>query len=262
MTNEPKGGRGAAHAVLLAALGMAACGGASAYGPAGHRIAGLAAEPRLCAKARAAIDALAPGQGLDEIGLWADRIREDPRWQASSPWHYMNIADGAPLASYRHPPEGDVLWAIDHFRAVLSDRARPRAERLTALRFLVHFIVDVHQPLHVGRAEDRGGNTITVRFGGEAMSLHRFWDTEAIGPGRQSAAAYAAALPRRAAGSLDPRRWAGESLALRGEVYELDRRRGTLSDAYVRRARKITAHRLAAAAARLAATLNGIWCGR
>jgi hypothetical protein len=261
VTNEPKRGRGAARAVLLAALGMAACGGASAYGPAGHRIAGLAAEPRLCAKARAGIDTLAPGRGLDEIGLWADRVREDPRWQRSAPWHYMNIADGASLVRHRHPPEGDVLWAIGRFRTVLADRGRPRAERLTALRFLVHFIVDVHQPLHVGRAEDRGGNTITVHFGGEAMSLHRFWDTEAIGLGRRSVAAYAAALPRRAAGSLDPQTWAAESLALRSEVYDFDRRRGVLPAVYVRRARTSTARRLAAAAARLAATLNAIWCG-
>lgn len=248
---------------LLALLACVVCCGAQAYGPVGHRVAGLAAQALLCKRAAAAIDALTPGEGLDELGLWADRVRDDRRWAQSAPWHYMNIADGASVERYRDPPEGDVLWAIRHFRSVLADVSQSNATRATALRFLVHFIVDVHQPLHVGRASDRGGNTITVRYDAGTVSLHRFWDNEAIGLGERSPAAYAATLAVRlphGEAELDPAVWAAESLALRPQVYDFDASREVLPAAYVRRARAITKRRLAQAAGRLAATLNAIWC--
>src|SRR5262249_27997043 len=150
---------------------------AGAFGPDGHRIAGLLAEPRLCPAARAEVAALTGGEPLAELGLWADMIREER--PESAPWHYMNIADLRPggesraaVAAYRSPPEGDVLSAIDRFFTALSNRSLPETQRLDALRFLVHFVVDVHQPLHVGRVEDRGGNQIDVRYGDKVVNLH------------------------------------------------------------------------------------------
>ena len=159
---------------------------AAAFGPAGHRIAGLLAEPALCPAARREVEALGRGESLAELGLWADGIREQPEWRQSAPWHYLNVADApgpaaaAAIRAFRHPPEGDVLAAIERFRAELADRGRPEAQRAAALKFLVHFVVDLHQPLHVGRAEDRGGNTIDVVYGETVVSLHGFWDADVL----------------------------------------------------------------------------------
>jgi hypothetical protein len=240
---------------------------AHAYGPLGHRIAGLAAEPLLCGRARAEIRSLAGDVGLDELGLWADRVRSYPEHADSAPWHYMNIADGASLAEYVSPPEGDVLGAIARFSGIVADIRAARAQRRDALRFLVHFVVDLHQPLHVGRAEDRGGNAVELVYQGEATNLHRFWDTQAIALDGLAVDAYARALFARAgidAGGAaseigTPRSWARESLALRPDVYSLNRR-GRIDDAYRRRAERITERRLAAAALRLAGTLNRLLC--
>jgi nuclease S1 len=255
------GRRGCARLALAVALWPIA---GWAYGPLGHRIAGLAAEPLLCGAARAEIRALAGNDGLDELGLWADRVRGDPAYAESAPWHYMNIADGASLDAFRHPPEGDVLWAIDRFARILGDGARPPAERLEALRFLTHFVVDVHQPLHVGRAEDRGGNTIELVVDGETHNLHQFWDTGAIALGGRGMRAYARELLAHA--GIDtgvelgtPLDWARESLALRPEVYSFATRAPLDAD-YRRRAERITERRLALAAWRLAGTLNALFC--
>lgn len=237
---------------------------AAAYGAAGHRIAGLAAEPLLCKSAIDSIAALTSGESLSELGLWADRIRGTDRWQRSAPWHYMNIADNANVPDFRHPPEGDVLWAIGEFSAQLGDAERESARRAEALRFLVHFVVDIHQPLHVGRAEDRGGNRTPIRYSNTEVDLHRFWDTDAIGLADLSVAAYTRAirdrvahLARADAGST-PIEWATESLELRDAVYDF--RRARASRAYLDRAERLTRERLALAAARLANTLNGIFC--
>lgn len=277
-------------AFLIRVLLVLACGAlpstALAFGPDGHRIAGLLAEPRLCAAARAEVAAIGAGATLAELGVWADAIRGERR--ESAPWHYLNIADLRPgnggdalaaaraaVAAFRHPPEGDVLEAIARFRTALADRALSPAERLDALRFLVHFVVDVHQPLHVGRAGDRGGNTVDVRYGGNVMSLHRFWDTDAIELRGLSPRRYARLLAPRAdaaaarggsaEAAMDTADWAAESLALRDVVYGLraDRARPVELEAeYIARAQRVVEERLVLAGVRLAATLNGVFCGR
>jgi hypothetical protein len=248
---------------------------ATAFGPNGHRIAGRLAEPLLCAAARADIEVLGGGDGLGEIGQWADQIRSSPTWRHTAPWHYLNVdeanevrgsvAAAAVLRGYRSPREGDVLFAIERFTAELGERARSRAQRALALRFLVHFVVDVHQPLHVGRATDRGGNAIDVRYGTTSVNLHRFWDTDVIGLVGLSPRRYASALTerldpavaRRRSGT--PRDWAAEGLALRSRVYGYAPD-GVLDDVYLAAAQGIAEERLVRAAERLAATLNGIYC--
>lgn len=258
-TSRPRALRGWA-----AALGFFLSGAAQAFGPSGHRIAGIAAEPLLCPRAAAEVASLSDGRGLAEIGPWADRIRSDDAWRHTAPWHYMNIGDDEPLEAYRHPPEGDVWWAVERHAARLAEPG-DAAERAEALRFLVHFVVDLHQPLHVGRESDRGGNEIDVRYGDVRVSLHRFWDTDALrvaGLSERELADSVAPVARmlHVAGADDPPSvWAAESLALRASVYAFRRpARGPalLDDAYLAAADTITRVRLAQAAARLAGTLN------
>jgi hypothetical protein len=251
---------------ILLGAAMAAPVPTQAYGPQGHLIAGIAAERELCEDAAAAVAALGGGDGLPELGLWADRIRGEEAYRHTAPWHYMNIDDGGAVHDFRHPPEGDVLEAVERFTRVLADTSRPDAVRGEALRFLVHFVVDMHQPLHVGRAADRGGNRIELRVGRETTNLHRFWDSGAVEHANLSIARYARSLEPRVGAALDagialdPAVWAQESLALRDEVYAFDERQPRLDRGYLERAQGITHRRLGDAAARLAGTLNEIFC--
>jgi hypothetical protein len=269
-------------ALVAALLGVAAVASPCevlAFGGLGHRAAGILAERELCPAARSEIAELGDGQSLGELGLWADDIRGDPAWERSVPWHYINFPDlppGAGLAqaraaidAFRHPPEGDVLTAIARFTATLADRTRPRAERAEALRFVVHFVVDVHQPLHVSRESDGGGTEVDVQVGDDVMSLHRFWDTTAFNRqhvgaeefARQLEASFAAVPAARA--HDPPAVWAAESLALRPTVYSFAPSSGAvpLDDAYRSMAQSVAEQRLVLAAARLAVTLNGALCG-
>src|SRR5262245_40601975 len=134
---------------VSAVLAVSYARAALAFGPLVHRIAGLLAEPELCAAARTEVAALGRAS-LADLGLWADTIRSEPEWRHSAPWHYVNVDDPptndsaaalAAIRAFRHPLEGDVLYAIDRFRADLANRALPRRARSEALRFLVHFIV-------------------------------------------------------------------------------------------------------------------------
>jgi hypothetical protein len=246
---------------------------ALAHGPEGHLIAGRAAAPLLCPRAAAEVARLGGGEDLGELGLWADRIRSDEAYAHAAPWHYVNVPDGASIDDHVTPPEGDILWAIGHFRERLGDEGLDDRERGEALRFLVHFVVDLHQPLHVGRAEDRGGNAVSVIYEGETINLHGFWDTQAVALARQDverAGIPLAAHLSRVAGAaattmvddslLDHEIWAAESLAYRSTVYSFGTAGRELSAEYLDEAAGLTRFRLELAAARLAATLNSIFC--
>jgi len=269
-------------AFVVALLGAAAAvlpADALAFGGLGHRTAGLLAERVLCPAARSEVADLGDGKSLGELGLWADTIRPDPAWERAVPWHYINFPDLPPGAgleqaraaidAFHHPPEGDVLTAIVHFTAILADRSRPREERSEALRFVVHFVVDVHQPVHVSRASDGGGTELDVRIGDDVRSLHGFWDTTVFNrrgvPPEQFAQDLEAsfdAVPTARAHD-PPAQWAAESLVLRPTVYSFAPAEGPvpLDDAYRQMAQRIAEQRLVLAAARLAATLNGALCG-
>lgn len=259
------GGAGGGCRAVLVVLAALAQGPALAFGPAGHRIAGELAEPLVCTRAAEAVAGLTGGERLAGIGLWADTIRGDEAWRHTAPWHYMNIDDGTTVERFEHPPEGDVLWAIGHYAARLAEPL-PAEERAEALRFLVHFIVDVHQPLHVGRESDRGGNALDVTYRGETSNLHRFWDTGVLRLEGLSEAEYSARVAPLTwvfvgRDATSPRDWAAESLALRPLVYGFRGGRGgaaVLDEGYLDAAEAVTRVRLAQAAVRVARMLNGL----
>ena len=146
------------------------CSPAFAWGPTGHRAAARIAEKHLSAKAAKAVAELLGSDTLPEISTWADEIRSDPDWQRASPWHYINIEDGESFETMARAPGGDIISQLEHVDAVLRNSKSPREEKIVALKFLVHLVADLHQPLHAGRASDRGGNEIQVTWHGAAGS--------------------------------------------------------------------------------------------
>jgi hypothetical protein len=249
---------------------LAAVESAYGFGANAHLIAGHIAERHLCANSRAALNDLSPDKNLAEAGLWADKIRSNPAYDYAKPWHYINIPDDQPLSAARRSGKGDVLAAIENFYARLGDEALSADQRREALWFLAHFVVDIHQPLHVGREEDRGGNTIKVLVNGDSMNLHAYWDAGVLKNRVDSPYAYAAGLDAASHASVavwqasSPRVWLAESQAFRSEVYSFGlASRGSpalLDEPYQRRAARIVDLRLAQAGIRLAGMLNGLWC--
>jgi hypothetical protein len=185
----------------------------------------------------------------------------------------VNVPITAPHYGARFcPAEGCVVRKIADFRAVLTDPNTPRAERRKALRFLVHLVQDMHQPMHVGDRRDRGGNDLQVRFFDDGSNLHRVWDSGLIGrafPDESSllrdltALAGAEAASAWSDGSVED--WADESLAAARDAYRdpvtgRDLRPGAkLGSAYQSANLPVARRRLAQASVRLAAMLNGVF---
>ncbi|TWI07968.1 hypothetical protein IP93_02575 [Lysobacter ruishenii] len=187
-------GTQALAALALATL-VALPAPALAWSAMGHRLVAALADDELTDAARSQIKGLLADTGQQEgegplqgetgmllpaIATWADELRaNDPELgRRSSPWHYVNLGEHACLYEVaRDCPQGNcVVAAITAQTAILADRTRDRAERAQALKFVVHFVGDVHQPMHAGYAHDKGGNTVQVRFNGQGTNLHSLWD--------------------------------------------------------------------------------------
>ncbi len=153
---------------------------AFAWGVQGHKIIAQVAQTRLSAKALMEISKLIPKQTLPDICVWADQVRTTPEYKFTAPWHYASVDDNDTYERSIHNPAGDVIVAITNQLEILKNAKNPQSQRVEALKFITHFMGDIHQPLHVGRIEDHGGNTIQVNYQGRDTNLHALWDSSFI----------------------------------------------------------------------------------
>ncbi|MCF8721147.1 S1/P1 nuclease [Nitrospina gracilis] len=250
---------------LLAVAGAAAPGWA--WGPEGHRIVAHLAELRLDTAVRNTLERDFNIKHLASIANWADAIKKQPG--APDVLHYTNIAEGewVYVQSRDCPRRNCVTEKIVEYRDILADRTRPREEREEALRFLVHLVADVHQPMHMGNARDRGGNEIAVRIGNRHTNLHALWDSGLIALGGRSLLQYArslhAGLTVQEAAQWDggdPVAWTNESRELVLKYgYALSKdRQGRLTRHYLKGGRRVIEMQLKKAGVRLASLLNQI----
>lgn len=254
-----------------ACLWLASAHAVLAWGATGHRAVGDIAEAHLTPWAAAQVRALLGTESLARASTWPDEIRSDDAWDHSHPWHYINLEDGQTLETLERNPQGDILEAMERFAAVLRDDAASYRDKVIALRFLVHFVGDIHQPLHAGRASDRGGNEIAVIFFREPSNLHAVWDSGMIERQGLSFTELVRFIhhptPREVASWQDStfRDWVEESLALRQRCYDYGPQEGpagtppTLSWEYSYQHLPLVHRRLLQAGVRLAGTLNDIF---
>jgi len=156
---------------------------AHGWGSKGHRIITAIAEARLDQASKDAIKELLGDETFVSISTWADGMKSNPDYKYASVYHYVNIPDDKTyekLLESEKNPKGDVVWAILHYEDVLKNKKALPKERTEALKFLVHFIEDVHQPLHTGRKDDKGGNTIKLMWDNSEQNLHQIWDSSLI----------------------------------------------------------------------------------
>ncbi|HVX04575.1 MAG TPA: S1/P1 nuclease [Rhodanobacteraceae bacterium] len=258
--------RGHAERLAVALVALLSCMPvARAWGPRGHRIVAELAEAKLTPQARAAVQKLLAMRGahhLDEVANWADDLRDaDPElFQRTKRLHFVNFHSRDCLYDLpRDCRNGEcAVAAIEKYSAILADRANPPAQRAQALAFVVHFVGDIHQPLHADYRHDAGGNDYQVRWRGQGTNLHHVWDSLMLDSTRLSADQWAARLEAQrvpiATGGT-PVQWAEEGCRIDRDdgVYPPSRR---IDATYVERELPVAAQRLRQAGARLAALLN------
>jgi hypothetical protein len=232
------------------------------WGANGHRAVGRIAEHHLSEAAARSVASILGAESLAQAGTWPDEIRSDPSRDRTKPWHFLDLDEGETYDPAKYP-EGNVVEAIDRFAKVVRDPQADRTARVEALRFLVHFVGDLHQPLHIGKRGDRGGNSIQVTWFGDATNLHAVWDEKILEAEKLSFSEVVEFIDHptqdevktwQGSAVLD---WVKESADLRGRVYEIGD--GKLGYPYQYRNIPLVKRRLLQAGIRLAGLLNAIF---
>jgi len=248
------------HVLSIIAITLAPCLASSAFGWGcdGHQTVALIARAHLTPAVSAAVDDLLRANPIDaalnryckdrpddlmaDAATWAD----DFRITSGNPWHFVDVPRSVTSRTSLDPwcppigpsvggkdAPGCVVNAIDYQLAILRDKSAAAAARATALRYVIHFLGDIHQPLHDIDNHDQGGNCTTMQFNGDdrLTNLHTIWDSRLIRSELESRkltdTTYAAALDARFAAKYDslaaepvddPAAWAWESNALARSV--------------------------------------------
>jgi hypothetical protein len=266
--------------VFVLVTSLLSPGSANAWGRLGHDAIALVAESHLQTMAAKSVAQLLGGSSLRDVAMWADSIRSSPEWSHTSGYHFTTTRDDfhyydeiilIPRAQWGR---GDVIRLLVKAEDILRDPQQSNTQKSLALKFLVHMLGDLHQPLHTGRPEDYGGNRIPVVWFGIQSNLHNVWDTRipvsflalhsGSFPTKDDAANYVTLLPKPTEQQLAKWQsdyyveWHEESVRIRSGAYD---DRILSNEEYLKRKHTQVNLRILQAGVRLAAILNSIFSG-
>ena len=235
------------------------------WGKTGHRVVGEIAENNLTEEVREKVRDLLDGQSLANASTWADEMRSNPKYDEFAKWHYINLPIDKEYDEIEHTQE-NVVMIIDRAISILKSSSTDKDTKKFYLKYLIHMVGDLHQPLHTGREEDWGGNKIQVNFKGRKgaenwTNLHDLWDAGIIDDYKMSYTEYAVKL-------MDSKKldfpqgnaleWSKESHSFVPKIYETTAG-SYLSYDYVYEVLPIIDQRLFQAGIRLSTILNEIF---
>ena len=199
------------------------------WGQTGHRIVGEIADIYLSNKARKAIHDILGNESIAISANWADFIKSDTSYNYISPWHYINVKQGLSQTDFNavlaRDTIADAYTKLNFLIAELENKQLAPDKKQMYLRLLIHIVGDIHQPLHVGKQEDLGGNRVRVLWFGDSTNLHIVWDDKMISSQDLSYTEYVKAInhstkeQRRHLQQQSINEWFYDSYLQAGKVY-------------------------------------------
>lgn len=235
------------------------------WGKTGHRTVGEIAEQYLSNKAKRNIDKLLNGESLAVAAYYADEIKSDDRYKEFYYWHFVNFPFDSTYEEHPKSENGDLYAAINFCVNVLKDETSSKEDKIFYLKLLAHFVGDLHQPLHVGISEDRGGNNIKLKWFNGDTNLHSVWDQKMIDDYNMSYTELAVNQKRLTDEELNEiqngtvRDWMYESRELCKQIYSTTKSGDNLSYRYSYDYMPVVRDQLQKGGIRLAKLLNEIF---
>jgi hypothetical protein len=237
------------------------------WGKTGHRIVGEIAERQLTEEVKEIVYDILDGESLSSVSTWADEMRSNPNWRPYDKWHYVNL----PL-DIEYPdanvPEENVVTIINKCITILKSPLSDKETKKFYLKYLIHLVGDLHQPMHTGRYEDYGGSKIPLKFKGRKGSetntnLHVLWDSNLIDDFKMSFTEWANHLENKnrkvevkQKNVLD---WTFESHGYAKDIYKNTPSNSYLSYDYIYKYQPVLEKRLYQAGKRLGNLINKIF---
>jgi hypothetical protein len=257
--------------IVLSLFALALSAALLSWGVTGHRTIGKIAADHLTPQAKAAVRELIGDTTLADVSAWPDEVRSQPAYRHTAPWHYINLPLGLSYADFetkvKAMAQENVYSALLQQEVILSSTGSTNREKVEALKYIVHFVGDLHQPMHVSREEDKGGNTIQLNYDGNGTNLHALWDSKLIDHQGLTYGQMAEKYDHATSAQVnqwqsDPLiQWIWESYQASSKLYEeVDEMKSrTIDDSYYQAHIAIVQDRIGKAGIRLAGVLNGIF---
>lgn len=239
------------------------------WGVIGHRSVGKITENHLSKKAKANVEKLLGTESLAMVSTYADEVRPYSEFQYTAPWHYVNIPHGLSYDDFKTTLT--TLQTPNLYKALLQcvedlkNPSKTKEDKVFALKFLVHLVGDLHQPMHMGRAEDLGGNRIKITLMRREGNLHSLWDSSLINYSGMSYSEFANECDNLSAKEIrilqndDVVKWAYESYQISQQLYAEAEKDPDFDFAYYPKHADMMKKRIAQAGVRLAGLLNAIY---
>lgn len=252
---------------FIISAAMAASLTAFPWGQKGHDTVTCIAENHLTPTAKATINSLLSGRSIVYYANWLDNASHTPEYGYSKTWHYKNIDADETYRSARKNPKGDIVEAINTQYEILRNPSAPAEDRTLALKMVIHLVGDIHQPMHMGRATDRGGNRVTVKNFNRDSNLHSSWDSFIVENGHKwSYTEWQRQIDRATPAETveilsikEPRDWARQTYEIATRIYDATPEGTKLSYDYVAEWTPVVEQQFLRGGLRLADLLNSIF---
>lgn len=234
------------------------------WGFKGHRAVATIAQKHLTSNTAYVVSAYLKGESMADVATWADENRNT----TTAPWHFLNLPLGLTheqFVKFVSESDNNVYTAILKTEAGLKDNILTADQMNESLKYLIHLVGDAHQPMHISRKEDKGGNTIQVRFDAKGTNLHSLWDSKLIDHEGLTEADIAKNYDVATAAQIkqwqsdSPMEWIWESYQISSELYAQAKPGQEINEAYYQKYIPVIRKRIDQAGIRLAGELNRIF---
>ena len=237
------------------------------WGQKGHDIVAYVAQKHLTPAAEAKVDSLLNGYSLVYWANWMDNASHSPEYSYTKTWHYKNIDETQSFEEAPDIPEGNIVNALNEQIEILADSGVSAQDKALALKMVTHFMGDIHQPMHLGRASDRGGNSHKVRFFNKPTNLHSVWDTDILEAGHAwTHTEWQTEIDRLSPETQteflmngNPASWGKETYALCKDIYESTPIDTNIEYDYIAKWTPVIENQLLKGGLRLADVLNSVF---
>lgn len=236
------------------------------WGQKGHDTVAFIAESHLTPTTLHMVDSILGNRSIVYYSNWLDNASHTPEYAYTKTWHYKNID---PDETFENAPvlkTGDVVTAIREQVKILSD-PKSKEDKSLALKILIHLVGDIHQPMHMGRRQDRGGNAVRVKYFYNNSNLHSIWDTKILESGHNwTYTEWKNQIDRAIADEVvailsdgTPEKWGKETYLIAKDIYETTPAESELSFDYIAKWTPVIENQLLKGGLRLADLLNSIY---
>jgi hypothetical protein len=241
------------------------------WGFKGHQAVATIAENHLTPQAKAGVQELLGTQKLSDISSWADEVLSEESYKNTANWHYANLPLGLNYDQFSQAIKSqaaNIYTALAEARVVLTHPKSTKEQKIEALKFIVHFVGDAHQPMHISRGEDKGGNSIQVQFDNKGTNLHSLWDSILLDQQGSTVMEMSQQFDRATPEQIkdwqkdQPLQWLFESYELSSKLYAEVEKNNQLGDDYYQSHIGIVEQRIDKGGIRLAGVLNDIYGGK